>query len=75
MGILPPKDLLKEWTLEKLTIEMTTGHTLQNLVKVQQAIDAIQITLRNLRADVDSLIAHTGMKPHPKGKKKPRKKG
>lgn len=76
MGTLPPKDLLREWTLEKLTIEMVTGHTLQNLVKVQQAIDAIQITLRNLRADVDSLIAHTGMKPKPKGtKKKPAKKG
>jgi hypothetical protein len=71
MGTLHPKELLKEWTLEKLTVEMATGHSLQNLVKIQQAIDAIQITLRHLRVDVDSLIAHTGMRPNPKGNKKP----
>ena len=75
MGTLSPQDLLKEWTLEKLTVEMATGHTVQNLVKIQQVIDAIQITLRNLRADVDSLIAHTGMKPNTKGKKKPPEQG
>ena len=75
MGTLHPQDLLKEWTLEKLTVEMATGHTVQNLVKIQQVIDTIQITLRNLRSDVDSLIAHTGMPPNPKGKKKPLKKG
>lgn len=75
MGTLSPRDLLREWTLEKLTIEMATGHTLQNLVRLQQAIDAIQITLRHLHADVDSLIVHTGMRPNPKAKKKPLKKG
>ena len=75
MGTLPPQDLLKEWTLEKLTVEMATGHTVQNLVKLQQAIDAINITLYNLRADIDSLIAHTGMRPNAKGKKKPPKQG
>lgn len=75
MGTLSPKDLLREWTLEKLTTEMATGHTLQSLVKIQQAIDAIQITLRKLRADVNSLIAHTGMTPNPKGKKKSGQKG
>ena len=63
MGTLTPKKLLQQWTLENMTVEMTTGHTLQNLVEIQQTIDAIQITLRSLRADVDSLIAHTGMKP------------
>lgn len=75
MGTLTPQNLLKEWTLEKLTTEMATGHTLQNLVKIQEAIDTIQVTLRNLRADVDSLIAHTGMPPNPKGKKKPLRRG
>jgi hypothetical protein len=73
MGTLPPQDLLKEWTLEKLTVEMATGHSLQNLVKIQQTIDAIQIILRNLRTDVDSLITHTGMKPNLIRKKKPPK--
>jgi len=75
MGTLTPQNLLKEWMLEKLTTEMATGHTLQNLVKMQEAIKTIQVTLHNLRADVDSLIAHTGMPPNPKGRKKPPKKG
>jgi hypothetical protein len=74
MGTLHPQELLKQWELEKISIEMVTGHSLQNLVKVQQAIDAINITLYNIRADVDSLIAHTGMKPNQTGKKKPPKK-
>ncbi len=75
MGTMHPQKLLNKWQLEEMTVEMTTGHTLQNLIKIQTAIDAINITLYNLRADVDSLIAHTGMKPNPKGKKKPPKKG
>ncbi|NIP25669.1 MAG: hypothetical protein GWO38_18085 [Phycisphaerae bacterium] len=74
MGTIPPQELLKQWRLEKMSVDMTTGHILQNLVKLQRAIDAINITLYNLRADVDSLIAHTKMKPNPKGKKKPGKK-
>ncbi len=75
MGTIPPQDLLQQWTLEKLTVEMATGHTLQHLVKIQRAIEAMQISLRNLRADVDRLLAHTGMKPNPKSKKKPPRKG
>ena len=73
MGTMTPQKLLQQWVLENMTTEMATGHTLQNLVKIQRAIDAINITLYKLRADVDSLIAHTGMKP--KGKKKPTRKG
>ncbi|MCP4370729.1 MAG: hypothetical protein GY797_21840 [Deltaproteobacteria bacterium] len=72
---MPPQDLLKKWEREEITVEMAIGHILQNLAKIQTAIDAINITLYNLRAMVDSLIAHTGMKPNPKGKKKPPKKG
>ena len=73
MGTMTPQKLLNQWTLEQMTTEMATGHTLQNLVKLQKSIDAINIALYKLRADVDSLIAHTGMKP--KGKKKPTRKG
>lgn len=58
-----------------MTAEMAMGHILQNLVKMQRAMDATNITLYHLRADVDSLIAHTKMKPNPRGKKKPPKKG
>ncbi|MCK6630135.1 MAG: hypothetical protein L6R45_33790 [Anaerolineae bacterium] len=54
---------------------MATGHSLQNLVKIQQTIETINLALYNIRADVDSLIAHTGMKPNAKGKKKPPKQG
>jgi hypothetical protein len=75
MGTMQPQELLKQWELETLSVPMATGHSLQNLVKMQQAIDAINITLYNLRADVDSLIAHTGLKPDPKGQKKPPRQG
>ncbi len=75
MGTMPPQKLLKKWKLEDLTLEMAIGHILQHLVKILTTLAAINITLCNLRADVDSLIAHTGMKPNSKGKKKPPKKG
>ncbi|MCP4369798.1 MAG: hypothetical protein GY797_17040 [Deltaproteobacteria bacterium] len=75
MGTMPPQDLLKKWEREEITVEMAIGHILQNFAKIQTAIDAINLTLYNLRAMVDSLIAHTGMMPNPKGKKKPPKKG
>jgi len=73
MGTIHPQKLLNKWQLEEMTVEMEIGHILQNSVKIQAAIDAINITLRKLKADVDSLITHTGM--NPKGKKKPLKKG
>lgn len=73
MGTMHPQKLLNKWQLEEMTVEMEIGHILQNLVKTQAAIDAINIVLRKLRTDVDSLITHTGMKP--KGKKKPSRKG
>ena len=72
MGTMTPQKLLQQWTLENLTTEMATGHTLQNLVKIQRAIDAINLTLYNLRSDVDNLIVHTGMKQKTR-KKRPAK--
>lgn len=75
MSTITPGELLSMWAKEQLTLEMATGHSLQNLVKIQKTIDAINISLYNIRADVDSLIAHTGMKPNAKGKKKPPKQG
>ena len=75
MGTLTPQELLKQWRLDKMTVDMAIGHILQNLVNMQRAYDARNLTIYNLRADVDSLIAHMGLKPNPKGKKKPPKKG
>ena len=75
MGTMLPQELLKRWEREELTVEMAMGHSLQNLTQIQTAIDALNISLYNVRADVDSLIAHTGMEPNPKGKKTPPQKG
>ncbi len=75
MGTIKPDELLKSWSLGNMTAEMAVGHLIQNLVKLQTAIENINITLYTLCADVDSLIAHTGMMPNPKGKKKSPKKG
>ncbi|HXV97362.1 MAG TPA: hypothetical protein VEC93_02995 [Anaerolineae bacterium] len=75
MATITPNELLSLWTREKITIDMAIGHILQNLVDMQRAYDARNITMYNLRADVDSLIAHTGMKPNPKGNNKPPQKG
>ena len=58
MGTMSPPEILKKWKREEITVEMATGHSLQNLVRIQTAIDALNITLYNLRADVDSLIAN-----------------
>ena len=74
MGTLPPQKLLQHWAQENMTVEMATGHTLQNLVNLQQAIEALQISLRSLRTDVDSLIAQSQIKPKRRGNlKSPRR--
>ena len=70
MGTMSPHDLLRKWRLEVISTEMATGHIVQNLVNIQTAIDALNITAYNLRADLDSLITHTGMPPDTKGAKK-----
>ena len=69
MGTVTPAELLRLWTLEQVTVEMVVGHLIQNLVKQQTALETTNLTLYNLRADVDSLIAQSGMKPSVRGKK------
>jgi hypothetical protein len=80
MGTIEAQKLLDQWKLEQLTLEMGLGHTLQHLVllhakahqtelrdnKMMNALAAINVTLANLRADVDALIAHTALLPSPK---------
>jgi hypothetical protein len=73
MGTMLPKELLKLWELAKISVEMAIGHILQNIVKIQTAIDMINLTLRHLRADVDYLATHSGVQLPSKGKKKPAK--
>jgi hypothetical protein len=73
MGTMLPKELLKLWELAKISVEMAIGHILQNVVKIQTAIDTINLTLRHLRTDVDYLAAHNGVQLPSKSKKKPPK--
>lgn len=61
MGTLPPTELLNQWRLEKLTVEMTTGHILQNLVKLCESMEHLTCTIHKLRVDVDRLIGQTGV--------------
>ncbi len=75
MGTMPPEGLLRQWEREGITADMAIGHLIQNMVKQQTAIDTINLTLFNLRGTVGSLVAHTGMDPNPKSKKKPAPKG
>lgn len=70
MATLTPQELLTLWIREEeLTPEMAIGHILQNLVEMQHTLEAMTVTLYNLRSDLDSLIAFTGMKPEPQGKR------
>jgi hypothetical protein len=62
MSTMPPDELLKLWTLEKMPLEMTMGHVLQNLVKVQASLDALETSSHKLQSNVDGLLAHTGIK-------------
>jgi hypothetical protein len=85
MGTIEAQKLLNKWKIEELTVEMAIGHIVQHLVilhdinqqagqsrtQIKDAIAAINITLANLRADVDALIAHTGMPPDQKPRRRP----
>ena len=63
MGTFPPDELLKMWQREELTVEMATGHIVQNLVHLQRRFEQYKGSLLKVRKDVDSLIAFTGMPP------------
>ena len=62
MSTMPPDELLKLWTLEKLPLEMGMGHVLQHLVKVQASLEALKTSSHKLQGNVDGLLVHTGMK-------------
>ena len=86
MSTEPIRKLLNKWKVEKLTVEMAIGHLLQHADikhesdeqakqerrKIMRTLDEIQVTLKSLRHDVDSLIAHTSMPPTPPKRKRGR---
>lgn len=69
MGALTPTDLLTLWKQEQVTVEMSIGHIVQNLVKQQTTIEALISALGKMRADLDRLSAPTD-KPQPDTKSK-----
>ena len=74
MGTVTPTELLRLWELEQVTPEMAIGHLIQNQINLDKAIQAANLSRSGLRADVDSLIAHTKMERKSQGRKKPPKK-
>ncbi len=69
MGALTPTELLTLWKQEQVTIEMSVGHLIQNLVKQQTTLETLVSALGKLRADIDRLTASTNTKLDTKGKK------
>ena len=55
MATYSPQDLFRLWTLQKLPLEMATGHILQNLVTMQDTIDALKRDLAELRVNKSSM--------------------
>jgi hypothetical protein len=66
MGTITPAELLRLYTLEKITDQQALGHVLQNLVRMQATLEA----LSGVEFKVDRLIAFTGMETEEKPKKK-----
>ena len=59
MGALTPTELLTLWKQEQVTVEMSIGHIVQNLVKQQTTIEALISALGKMRTDLDRLSAST----------------
>jgi lipoprotein NlpI len=85
----PLKSLWLEWNEEQLKHDRAIGQLLQHAMKLDDdnetaqssrtkitaEIDSLKITLRNLRADIDALIAYTKMPPDLKRRGRPPKNG
>lgn len=59
----PPEQLLALWRQGKLSTEEALSRLMASHHRQQQTIDALNITVYNLRSDLDDLIAQTGIKP------------
>ena len=66
MGTMTPSELLRLYTLEKITDQQAIGYALQNLVTLYAALE----TIDKMRLDIERLMAFVGMEPEAKGKKK-----
>ncbi|MDM8531908.1 hypothetical protein QUF63_12110 [Anaerolineales bacterium HSG25] len=62
-NLLEPEKLFELWSQGKLSTEEALRQIMQQNVRQYRALDALNITAKNLRADMDDLIAQTGIKP------------
>ena len=69
MATVTPDELLRLWRQESVTLEMAIGHLIQNLVKQQAAIAAMQSTLSALRVDVDRMTPSPTVESTTKGRR------
>jgi len=70
MGTITPAELLRLYTLEKITDQQAIGHMLQNLVRIHALVESQS----NMQFDVERLKAFVGMEPESKPKKKEKRR-
>jgi len=84
MSTETPDRLWHLWNLQELPLERAVGQMLQHIVnlddkergaaitrvQLKQALDSLEKSLRDLRADVDALMTHTNMESPNKRKRK-----
>jgi hypothetical protein len=73
MSTMTPTELFNLWKQDQLTVEMSIGHILQNLVKQQTVLESLLATQGKPRTDVNNLSAATEIKPDATSKPKPLK--
>ena len=71
MGTMTPSELLRLYTLEKITDQQAIGYMLQNLVLLHAALE----TIEKMKQEIERLKAFTGMEAESKPKKKEKQKG
>jgi hypothetical protein len=73
MGTHTLDELLRLYTLEKITVEQAMGQVLQHLQQITatlQEMDAAQQRMEQLEQEIKRLKAFVGMEEERKGKKK-----
>lgn len=66
MGTVNPRELLRLYTLEKITLEQAVGYALQNLVILYEALE----TIDKMRLDIERMKAFMGMEEETNGRRR-----
>ncbi len=59
MSTITPQEILNQWKLEQIPVEMAMGHVLQNLIQQQTILDSLTLTVSKLSAQSGNLLPHT----------------